>query len=140
MPVPFFIRRPWLMLSQWLTDRDRPDLEALRAIRDPDKFLWAILPHAARTFASCITLLPPDKARAAAVGYLYCRSLDTYEDLAPEPEKLLEIFGRRFEDRTPTTPGSVSPSPARRSTLVRLFQPSCKRVSPAHQIEGSCRA
>jgi phytoene/squalene synthetase len=91
------------MLSQWLTDRDRPDLEALRAIRDPDKFLWAILPHAARTFASCITLLPPDKARAAAVGYLYCRSLDTYEDLAPEPEKLLEIFGRRFEDRTPTT-------------------------------------
>ena len=93
------------MVSQWLTDRERPDLEALRATEDPEKFLWAILPHAARTFASCITLLPPDKARAAAVGYLYCRSLDTYEDLAPEPEQLLDLFGRRFEHET------LSPAP-----------------------------
>ena len=84
------------MTSQWLTDRDRPDLEGLRGIGDPERFLWAILPHAARTFGSCILLLPRDKARAAAVGYLYCRSLDTYEDLAAHPAPLLDAFGSRF--------------------------------------------
>ena len=94
--LPFAVRRSWLMMGQWLTDRDRPDLERLRGIEDPERFLWAILPHAARTFGSCILLLPHDKARAAAVGYLYCRSLDTYEDLAVDPAPLLDAFGKRF--------------------------------------------
>ena len=98
LSIPFTLRRPWLMMSQWLTDRDQPDLERLRGMADPERFVWAILPHAARTFASCIALLPSDKARAAAVGYLYCRSLDTYEDLAREPKPLLDAFGKRFED------------------------------------------
>ena len=98
------------MLSQWLTDRDRPDLGRLRRLEDPDRFLWAILPHAARTFASCISLLPLHKARAAAVGYLYCRSLDTYEDLSPEPAPLLEAFGDRFAGSSPlAAPPLVNP-------------------------------
>lgn len=96
LSIPFALRRPWLMMSQWLTNRDEPDLDRLRAMDDPERFVWAILPHAARTFASCIALLPADKARAAAVGYLYCRALDTYEDLAPEPGPLLDAFGERF--------------------------------------------
>ena len=107
MRLPFFLRRPWLMVSQWLTNRDRPDLEGLRAATDPERFLWAVLPHAARTFASCILLLPREKARAAAVGYLYCRCLDTYEDLAVEPGPLLAAFGRRFGDGR-----SPAPAPA----------------------------
>jgi phytoene/squalene synthetase len=97
LSIPFTLRRPWLMLSQWLTDRDRPDLDRLRALADPERFVWAMLPHAARTFASCIALLPSDKARAAAVGYLYCRVLDTYEDLAAQPGPLLDAFAARFE-------------------------------------------
>jgi len=99
--VPFTLRRPWLILSHWLTNRDAPDLDRLRRIADPERFVWAILPHAARTFAACIALLPSRKARAAAVGYLYCRCLDTYEDLAPEPGPLLDAFAARFESDPP---------------------------------------
>ena len=108
--LPFFVRRVWLMTSQWLTDRDRPDLERLRSTKDPERFLWAILPHAARTFGSCILLLPRDKAYAAAVGYLYCRTLDTYEDLAADPTPLLQSFGNRFDThRLPAPPLLVEP-------------------------------
>jgi phytoene/squalene synthetase len=98
------------MMSQWLTDRDKPDLDRLRALADPERFVWAMLPHAARTFASCISLLPSDKARAAAVGYLYCRCLDTYEDLATDPAPLIGAFGKRFDgDRVAAAPELVDP-------------------------------
>ena len=77
-------RRPWLVLGGAPVDRDRPALDGLRRQGDPDAFLWQILPHAARTFSACIALLPPRLARAAAVGNLYCRILDTYEDQHPD--------------------------------------------------------
>lgn len=108
--VPFALRRPWLMLRDLWIDRDHPNLEALRAIRSPERFLWAILPHAARTFSASIALLPAPMARAAAVGYLYCRILDTYEDLAPseaEGRRLLRAFARRFGRE----PGALSSAP-----------------------------
>ena len=62
-------------------DRNRPDFAALGAERDPERFLWKVLPHAARSFAASIVVLPRDQAMASAVAYLYCRMLDTYEDL-----------------------------------------------------------
>ena len=74
-------------------------MERLQEVGDPETFVWRILPHAARTFAACITLLPAESARAAAVAYLYCRILDTYEDLIPQPaerEEALAVFSRRF--------------------------------------------
>jgi len=83
--IPFALRRPWLLLAGALADRDRPPLARLRAIKEPEEFLWSVLPHAARTFGACILLLPSEKAKAAAVAYLYARVLDTYEDLEPDP-------------------------------------------------------
>ena len=97
----FFFQRPWLILSQWLTNRDQPNLERLRATTDPESFLWAMLPHAARTFSPCILLLPRDKARAAAVCYLYCRCLDTNEDLSPTSGPSVTAFAARFTERPP---------------------------------------
>ncbi len=97
--VPFVLRRPWLITRDLLQSRAHPDVEGLRAVADPEVFLWKILPHAARTFAACITLLPAEVARAAALAYLYCRILDTYEDLIPEPterQRALETFRNRF--------------------------------------------
>lgn len=85
-----------------MQSRANPDITPLGAISDPETFVWRILPHAARTFAACITLLPAHFARAAAVGYLYCRILDTYEDLIPAPadrDAALEQFARRFQTR-----------------------------------------
>ena len=82
-----------------LADREHPDLPALARIDDPQRFIWAILPHAARTFAACIAMLPARAALPAAVAYLYCRMLDTYEDLVPERElreAQLAAFGARF--------------------------------------------
>jgi phytoene/squalene synthetase len=82
--IPFWLRRPILILRDLSTSRDRPDLDRLARIKDPEAFVWAILPHAARTFSACIALLPARSALPAAVAYLYCRMLDTYEDLVPD--------------------------------------------------------
>ena len=99
-----------------LVDRSRPDLRGLAAERDPEAFLWAILPHAARSFAASIVMLPEREARAAAVAYLYCRILDTYEDLVPEPtasrDSLLR-FAARFETDVPGPPPPLPAGSAR---------------------------
>ena len=83
--LPFTLRRPWLLAKGTLTRRDAPDVARLRSIEDPDQFLWAMLPHAARSFAASVVFLPASQARVAATAYLYCRMLDSYEDLHPDP-------------------------------------------------------
>jgi phytoene/squalene synthetase len=108
--LPYWIRRPFLIARDLLASRERPDLDALGRIEDPEAFIWAILPHAARTFSACIALLPARSALAAAVGYLYCRMLDTYEDLVPEHSDR-EASLRRFADRLTTTGDRIEPAP-----------------------------
>jgi len=98
--VPFALRRPWLLARDLLVRRSRPNLRRLAADCAPETFVWRILPHAARTFSACIALLPARLARASAVAYLYCRTLDTYEDLVPDREAReasLGEFARRFD-------------------------------------------
>jgi phytoene/squalene synthetase len=94
-----FFHRPFLIVRNLLANRERPDLDALARIEDPERFVWAVLPHAARTFSAAIALLPGRAALPAAVAYLYCRMLDTYEDLVPDRllrEAQLVAFGARF--------------------------------------------
>lgn len=94
------MRRPFLIMRDVLTSRERPDLRGLARIRDPEAFVWSILPHAARTFSACIALLPARSALAAAVAYLYCRMLDTYEDLVSDRqtrEASLRAFAARLD-------------------------------------------
>jgi phytoene/squalene synthetase len=96
--------------------RGRPDLQALARESDPDRFLWQVLPHAARSFAASIVVLPEEQARAAAVAYLYCRMLDTYEDLIPDPTVCaagLERFAGRFECDLPSAPDRLDATLAR---------------------------
>jgi phytoene/squalene synthetase len=81
------MRRPGLLLEGLRADRDRPDLDALRELQPAERFVWGILPHAARSFAPCIVALPGRLALPAAVAYLYCRVLDTYEDLIDDPAR-----------------------------------------------------
>ena len=81
-------------------NRERPDLDSLAAESDPERFVRRMLPHAARSFAASIVMLPREQARAASVAYLYCRMLDTYEDLLPDREakfRELTAFGARLE-------------------------------------------
>src|SRR3954447_20115044 len=110
--TPFSFRRPVLLARNVFTDREAPDLFALARIEDPEQFVWEILPHAARTFSACIALLPSRSAMPAAVAYLYCRMLDTYEDLVPdrpEREASLMAFASRFgHGETPT----LAPAPS----------------------------
>ena len=97
--LPFALRRPVLLAQGALLDRRKPDLAHLRSIDDPERFGWAILPHVARSFAASIVLLPQAPARAARVGYLYARMLDTYEDMVPDPTQRnegLQWFATRF--------------------------------------------
>jgi phytoene/squalene synthetase len=108
--LPFALRRPWILTRDLLQSRSRPDLERLQQVRNPESFVWRILPHAARTFTACIAVLPAEPARAMAVAYLYCRMLDTYEDLMPEPaerEGALATFSTRFR-----VGDGASPKPA----------------------------
>ncbi|MGD8345073.1 MAG: squalene/phytoene synthase family protein, partial [Desulfobacterales bacterium] len=84
-------------------------MQKLSAIEDPEQFLWRILPHAARTFSFVIVFLPPRMRRALAIAYLYCRMLDTYEDLLPataQKESALKRFISRFDN-----PGNLKPAP-----------------------------
>src|ERR1051326_3602378 len=97
--TPFSFRRPVLLARNVFADRESPDLFALARIEDPEQFVWEILPHAARTFSACIAMLPANAALPAAVAYLYCRMLDTYEDLVADRatrEAQLTAFGARF--------------------------------------------
>jgi phytoene/squalene synthetase len=101
-------------------DRRRPPLAQLRALEDPERFVWAILPYAGRSFSFCIAVLPRRTARALAVAYLYCRMLDTCEDLpasAAEKEAKLAEFLARFDShaREPAAPLPAPPAidPAR---------------------------
>jgi phytoene/squalene synthetase len=99
--LPFFMLRPILLAKGTLLDRRDPDLARLRSIDDPDRFGWAVLPHVARSFGASIVMLPEASARAACVGYLYARMLDTLEDLVPDPAQ--RVAGLRwFADRFST--------------------------------------
>lgn len=109
--TPFWIRRPFLILRDLFTRRDRPDLDRLAHIDDAEAFVWAILPHAARTFSACIAMLPARSALPGAVAYLYCRMLDTYEDLVPDPEAR-EAKLRAFAARLRAGNGSLPSAPA----------------------------
>jgi phytoene/squalene synthetase len=115
--IPFWLRRQFLIFRDLLTSRERPKLDRLARIDDPEAFVWAILPHAARTFAACIALLPRRSALPAAVAYLYCRMLDTYEDLVPDPatrETALRAFAARLtianDRRLPSAPEILTAS------------------------------
>jgi phytoene/squalene synthetase len=105
MPAnPFVFRRPWLLLRDLLVDREEPDLASLAGETEPERFVWRILPHAARTFSACIALLPSRAALPAAVAYLYCRTLDTYEDLLTDPvekDAALAAFAARLDVESP---------------------------------------
>ena len=99
-----------------LANRRKPPLAKLSEIKDPEQFFWHILPHAARTFSLVIVFLPPRMRRALALAYLYCRMLDTYEDLLPtvhEKEQALQRFIDRFDD-----PDGLKPAPALDTSLT----------------------
>jgi phytoene/squalene synthetase len=108
--IPFWLRRHALLLRNLLANRERPDLDALARVERPEDFVWAILPHAARTFSACIALMPRRSALPSAVAYLYCRMLDTYEDLVPDPAER-EFALRAFADRMSTTDPMLLPAP-----------------------------
>ena len=90
--APFWVRRPGLLMRGLQANRDAPDLEALSALAPAERFVWGILPHAARSFAPCILALPARLALPAALGYLYCRVLDTYEDLVQDRLRRFEAL------------------------------------------------
>lgn len=97
--LPFFLLRPVLLAKGTLLDRREPDLVRLKLIDDPERFGWAVLPHVARSFAASIVMLPQAQARAACVGYLYARMLDTLEDVVPDQAQRiagLRSFATRF--------------------------------------------
>lgn len=110
--MPFPIQRTWLLAKGAFIDRDRPRLDELRGIEDPEEFVWAILPYSARSFAPSILLLPEKQARASAVGYLYARMIDTFEDLSATPEEARESLAA-FADRFDTPiPGAAPATPS----------------------------
>jgi phytoene/squalene synthetase len=129
---------PALLLRGLTVDRRRPDLEALARETDPELFVWRVLPHAARSFGASIVVLPQEQALASAVAYLYCRMLDTYEDLIEDRDESieqLERFARRFDESIP--PPAV-PLPAtmardRRDHVYLLLLERCHLVDRVYR-------
>ncbi|NNL69695.1 MAG: squalene/phytoene synthase family protein, partial [Acidimicrobiia bacterium] len=102
--------------------RDNPDLERLRRTQDPEAFVWAILPYAARSFAPSIVMLPAHQALVAAVGYLYCRMLDSYEDLSAPGAAAgsLKRFADRMTSMADPPPVPATGDPAEQSHVLLL--------------------
>lgn len=124
---------PVLLLQGLTIDRRRPDIEALAREPDPERFVWRVLPHAARSFAASIVVLPEEQARAAAVAYLYCRMLDTYEDLHPDADARAAALGRfasRFEADPMPSPEPIPAGLARdgRDRVHLLLVERCDQV------------
>lgn len=118
-------------------DRNRPDFAALRSENDPERFLWKVLPHAARSFAASIVVLPRDQAMASAVAYLYCRMLDTYEDLIDDPATCageLKRFAGRF-DGSMETPTAIPDELARddRDRVYLLLIERCGLIDSIYE-------
>jgi len=106
------------LLQNLRADRDRPPLERLASIEDPERFTWEVLPYAARTFSFCIALLPRRTARPLAVAYLYCRMLDTCEDLPGAVEER-EAALRAMVDRFGADGAMPGPAPRLDDGLAR---------------------
>ena len=106
-------RRITMIRRGLIARRARPDLAALAAETDPDRFVWSILPHAARSFAASIVVLPPAESRAAAIAYLYARMLDTYEDLHPDETSRPSSLRTFAERLTALPPAHAEPIDAR---------------------------
>lgn len=124
---------PALLLRGLTVDRRRPDIDALARETDPELFVWRVLPHAARSFGASIVVLPENQALASAVAYLYCRMLDTYEDLIEDKESCvteLERFARRFDTEPPPAPAPIPQSAARdeRDRVYLLLIERCELV------------
>lgn len=128
------------------TNRRKPPYSKLRVITEPEQFLWHILPHAARTFSLSIVFLPRRMRRALAVAYLYCRMLDTYEDLLPgatEKERALRHFIQRFADGSGLKPApaldpALTTDPRERTHLLlvnraALIDRIFDQLDPRHQ-------
>ena len=131
-------RRPVLLWRGLTAKRDAPDLHRLAVETDPESFVWSILPHAARSFAASIVALPRSKARASAVAYLYCRMLDTYEDLYPEgEERATELlhFGSRLREASPSPPTPITDTLAtdERDRLHLLLVARCDLVDEVYR-------
>ena len=130
--------RPTLLLRGLIANRDHPDLVSLGAETDSKRFVWRVLPHAARSFAASIVILPAEKAKAAAVAYLYCRILDTYEDLFPDIERrghALDRFASRFESNVLAVPDPIPAGLARddRDRLHLLLVDRCDLVDDVYR-------
>ena len=97
------LRRLSLVLRGLAARRSRPNLESLAREENAERFVWAVLPHAARSFATSIVVLPRRESTVAAVAYLYARMLDTYEDLLPEADDRPAAL-RSFADRLGSLP------------------------------------
>jgi phytoene/squalene synthetase len=114
------------LLENLRADRDRPPLDPLGRIEDAERFCWRVLPYAARSFSFCIAVLPKRMARTLRVAYLYCRMLDTCEDLpreAAEKDAALAAFLARFDALGPDggapAPLPLAAAPALSQSLAR---------------------
>jgi len=119
-------------------DRRRPDFAALTSETDPERFVWRVLPHAARSFGASIVVLPHEQALASAVAYLYCRMLDTYEDLVDDPADCvagLELFASRFDSVSLPLPTAIAESAARdeRDRVYLLLIERCGFVDTVYR-------
>ncbi len=70
-----------LLYKNFTVARNNPPLTQLESIESPKQFSLAVLPYVSRTFSLFISLLPNKTVLPCTVAYLYCRMLDTYEDL-----------------------------------------------------------
>ncbi len=114
-----------LLYKNFTVARNNPPLTKLQNISNPKEFSLAILPYVSRTFSLFISLLPKQTVLPCTVSYLYCRILDTYEDLNHIVNKdrvmLLQGVPRHLRGRNLIVPpAQTSPSPEDQASLLLI--------------------
>jgi phytoene/squalene synthetase len=74
-----------LVFTCMFKDRHNFNIEKLEGVKGNEEFIYAILPYVARSFSLSIVVLPDKLSIPAALGYCYCRILDTFEDMLIDP-------------------------------------------------------
>ena len=67
------------------TNRHTFDENTIRRIEDDREYVFSILPYVARSFSLSMMVLPEKLLMPSALGYCYCRILDTFEDMLSDP-------------------------------------------------------
>ena len=87
-----FVKRISRIIKCIFKSRYKFNIQELKDIQEDEDYILDILPFVARSFSLSIMVLPKQLILPAAIGYCYCRILDTFEDMIPDEKERINAL------------------------------------------------